>query len=376
MAEYLDNQPQNYEDADDGLDIDLMAILAKLLKKWKQIVLIGFIFGCLGVVSALMMKRQYSVTLTLAPELASRGSGNLSSITSMLGLGNVSMGTTTDAMSIALFPEICNSTPFLASLFDVPLSTYVSPQQAEEGVKPMQTTVYKHFSGEDKPQKKGLFSRKKKDEDEEPYTGVKDPTELPRKQAGVVKVLRQSISANVDKKTGMTTISVTGDDRMIVKQLADTVCTRLQQYVSAYRTQKAQANYDYYCTLADEAHEDLVKAQAAYARSVDYDRSVILQSASAEKDRLREEVSLANQIYSQMAQQRELARAKIQEDKPVYAIIQPAVLPQRPVNSRAKRVLIWGLMGGVLAVAWYGFGEDFFKKMRSSVKEQTEDNQE
>ena len=365
-------QNNNYYQ-DDELEIDWMGILGKLLKHWKQIVLIGFVFGCLGVVSALMMTRQYNVTMTLAPESQGR-TGNISSITSMLGLGGT-VASGPDAMNISLFPEICQSTPFLASLLDVPLTSYVSEKQLEAGVKPLQTTVYRHFSGEDKP-KKGLskwLSREPKDD--KPYTGVEDPTELTPKQAAVVRALGRSVTASVDKKTGVTTISVITDDRLMAKQLADTVCTRLQDYITAYRTKKATADYEYYVMLADEAHDELKKAQAAYARSVDYDRNVILQSATAQKDRLRDEVTLANQIYSQMAQQRELARAKIQEEKPVYAVVQPAVLPQTPMNSRAKRVLIWGFVGGFLAVAWYGFGADFFKKLRSDVKEKMEQDQ-
>lgn len=375
MEEYLNSNP-GIQEAQEEFEIDWMGILTKLLKHWKQIFLISFIFGVLGIVSALTMTRKYNVTMTLAPEIANRTSSSLSSITSMLGLGGASVGSTTDAMNITLFPEICQSTPFLAALLDVPLTSYVPEKQKEAGVQPMQTTVYKHFSGEDK-EKKGLskwLASLKKEKDVKPYTGVKDATELPAKQAAVVKSLGRSISADVDKKTGITTISVTMDDRLMAKQLADTVCTRLQVYVSNYRTQKAQADYEYYVKLADEAHEDLVQKQAAYARSVDYDRSVILQSANSEKERLRSEASLANEIYSQMAQQRELARAKIQEDKPVYAVVQPAVLPQQAMNSRAKRVLIWGFVGLFLSVAWYGFGQEFLKKMRSDVKEKMDED--
>ncbi len=374
MEEYQNNNPVAQEVSDE-LEIDWMGILTKLLKHWKQIFLISFIFGVLGIVSALTMTRRYGVTLTLAPEVANRTSSSLSSITSMLGLSGASLGSTTDAMNITLFPEICHSTPFLAALLDVPLTSYVSDKQKETGVQPMQTTVYRHFSGEDK-EKKGLskwLASLKKEKEEKPYTGVKDPTELPPKQARVVKALAQSVSAEVDKKTGITTISVVMDDRMMAKQLADTVCTRLQVYVSNYRTKKALADYQYYVMLADEAHEELVKKQNAYARSVDYDRSVFLQSAQSEKERLRQEASLANEIYSQMAQQRELARAKIQEEKPVYAVVQPAVLPQQAMNSRAKRVLIWGFVGLFLSLAWYGFGADFLKKMRSDVKEKMEE---
>ena len=329
MEDFQTNSPVVIQDNSDELEIDWLGIFSRLLKHWKQIFLISFIFGVIGIVSALTMTRQYNVTMTLAPEVTNRANNNLSSITSMLGLNGVSLNPGTDAMSITLFPEICQSTPFLAALLDVPLTSYVSEKQQEEGVKPMHTTVYKHFSGED-TEKKGLskwLSSLKKEKDEKPYTGVVDATELPRKQANVVKALGKSISANVDKKSGITTISLTMDDRMMAKQLADTVCTRLQEYVTEYRTKKAEADYEYYVALAKEAREIQIKAQAAYARSVDYDRSVILQSKNSEKERLRADANLASDIYSQMAQQRELARAKIQEEKPVYAVVQPATLP-------------------------------------------------
>ena len=374
MEEYQNNNP-GIQEASEELEIDWMGIFTKLLKHWKQIFLISFIFGVLGIVSALTMTRKYNVSMTLAPELVNRSNSNLSSITSMLGLGNATLSPSTDAMNITLFPEICSSTPFLAALLDVPLTSYVPEKLQEEGVQPIHTTVYKHLTGEDK-EKKGLakwLDSLKKDKEEKPYTGVADATELPRKQANVVKALGKLISADVDKKTGVTTISVVMDDRMMAKQLADTVCTRLQVYVSEYRTKKAQADYEYYVMLAQEAREIQIKAQDAYARSVDYDRSVILQSAQSVKERLRADANLASDIYSQMAQQRELARAKIQEEKPVYAVVQPATLPQQAMNSRAKRVLIWGFMGLFLSLAWYGFGADFFKKMRADVKEKLDE---
>lgn len=376
MEEYVNNNPQ-YQESDE-LEIDWMGILTRLLKSWKKIVLWGFIFGVLGIVSALKMERKWGVTMTLAPELQSRSSGSLGSIANMLGMGNMSLSPSTDAMNITLFPEITKSTPFLVDLLDVPLTSYVSEKQLEEGVQPIHTTVYKHFTGEDKPKKglsKWMYERQLKKHPEKPYNGVEDPTELTRKEAAVVKALRTNINSEVDKKTGVTTINVVMDDRLMVKQLADTVCSRLQQYVSKYRTQKAQADYEYYVLLAEEARQELVRAQAAYAAAVDYDRSVILQGARSETERLQSEASLASQIYSQMAQQRELARAKIQEEKPVYAVVQPAVLPQTPMNSRAKRVLIWGFMGGFLAVAWYGFGEEFLKKFRKEVEEKMEEEE-
>ena len=376
MEEYMYNNPEVRKD-DEGPQIDWMEILAKLLRRWKQIFVICFVFGVLGILSALSMKRQYMVSLTLAPELQNRGNSSLSSLASMLGGSSaLQLSGTTDALNFMLFPEICKSTPFLVNLLDVPLESFVSEKQKEDGVEPQVTTVYKHITGEDK--EKSAFARWKeslfKKKEEKPYTGVEDPTELTSKQSFVVNTLARNITADVDKKTGVTKISVTLDDPRMVKQLADTVCANLQAYVIDYRTRKAKADYAYYVLLAEEAKENLMKAQAAYAAAVDYDRSVILQSANSEKDRLRGEMTLANQIYSQMTQQRELARAKIQEEKPAYAVVQPAVLPQSPSNSRMKRVLIWGFLGLFISLGWYGFGEDYMKKTLKVFKEKMQES--
>jgi len=372
--EYKNPDYQDY--GGDEFEIDWMGILTKLLKKWKFIFIVCVIFGMLGIVSALLMERKWGVTVTLAPEIQSNSSSSLSSITSMLGLSGTSAGVTTDALNITLFPEICSSTPFLTRLFPVEITPYQSPEDLKKGAAPAKpVTVFDHMTGEDKP-KKGLakwLENLRKGDEEEVDQSIVNPAMLTKKQAGVVKALSQNISANVDKKTGVTTVSVVLDDRLMVTQLADTVTHLLQKYVSDYRTKKALEDYDYYVKMADEAHEELIKAQAAYAARVDYDRSVILQSVNSERERLQQEVSLANQLYSQMAQQREMAKAKIQEDKPVYAVIQPASMPQTPMNSRKKRVLIWGFVGLFLSCAWAGFGEDFWKKFRGDVKEAMEE---
>jgi len=369
--QYTNPELQGYQD--DEVEIDWAGIFAKLLKGWKFIVLVTFIFGCLGIFFALKMKRTYACTVTLAPEIQRRGT-TVNNITSMLGLGDISLGSNSDAMSITLFPEICKSTPFLTGLFDVQLTPYLDPEAAANGATVSPVSLYDHMMGKDKPKKLSAKKQAKMDEAIAEYNrlyddSVVDISALTPNQMAVVKALGDKISADVDQKTGKTTISVSFDDKAMVAQLADTVTLRLQQYVGEYRSKKATQDYEYYSKLADEAKRDMVRAQQAYAARVDYDRSVILQSVNSEKERLQQEVNLSQQLYSQMAQQREMAKAKIQEVKPVYAVIQPATQPQYPANSRKKVVLIWGFLGGVLSCAWVAFGRDLWKKIRQGVKE-------
>ena len=343
----MDEQKHYTEPAieeEEGFEIDWAGIFAKLLKRWKFIFLVSFIFGCLGIAAALLAKRYYQVTVTLAPEIQRRGS-TINNITSMLGMGNISLENNSDAMSITLFPEICQSTPFITSLFDVMVDPYYSPKAKLAGAPaPQPVSVFDHMMGYDDPKRK----LKEKDlEKQEKYRkvfndAVVDVSALTPNQQKVATALKKSISADVDKKTGVTTVSVVMDDRQMVAQLADTVTARLQEYVTAYRTKKAIDDYNYYEHLREEAHVNLVKAQQAYAARVDYDRSVILQSVNSEKERLQQEANLANQLYSQMSQQAEMAKAKIQEERPMYAVIQPATMPYKATKSRLKTVVACG----------------------------------
>lgn len=355
---------------DDEVTIDILGLFRKVLKRWKFILLVTLIFSALGVAYAIKMKRTYTVTMTLAPELQNRSSSSLSTLASMLGAGGMALNSTPDALNITLFPEISSSTPFLCSLLEVPVTPYVSKKQELEGVRPDTTTVFMHVLGRDKTLSPRKEAKRQQADAKYLYDdSVIDPEALTPRQGLAVRALRKAINTTVDNKTGVTTISVVMDDRMIVKQVADTVCQRLQDFVIAYRTKKATADYEYYVELAEEAHARLVKAQAAYAARVDYDRSVILQSVSSARQRLQDEANLANQIYSQMAQQRELAKAKIQEMKPVYAVVQPASVPLKPSNSRSRVCIIFFFMGFLLSTLWVAFGEDLFKKIRQGVKE-------
>ena len=44
-------------------------------------------------------------------------------------------------------------------------------------------------------------------------------------------------------------------------------------------------------------------------------------------------MSLAYQVYSQVASQLQVARAKVQEEKPVFAVVEPAVVPLNPSDK-------------------------------------------
>lgn len=362
----------DWEEDDDALEIDWVGLLLKLQRGWKFIGLCCVLFAMLGVGVALMTPKKYTVSVVLAPESQGKsGSSALSGMASMLGLGSA-MTTSADALNVSLFPDICNSTSFLMQLMDVEVTPYVSPKDLKKGVpEAVPTTLTKFITKED--EEKSFIAKLKETilggADEDDASDSLQVGKLSPVQWEMVKALRKTVSAEVDKKTGMITVGVTMEDPWVATTLADTVCNRLQDYVIAYRTSKQQEDVDYYSQLAEESKEKMIKAQTAYALSVDYDRSVILQSVSSEKERLQQESQLASQIYTQMAQQVEMAKAKLQEVKPVFTVLQPAVMPEFPSStSRKVVVLAFMFVGFCLSAAWKMFGEDFYQGFRNEIK--------
>lgn len=376
------NQPQNtqppYEEEE---PIDWAKYIGRFVQNWKKILRVACIFGLIGIAVALIMKRKYVVTVTLAPEVQSSSRSMSSSLSGLASMFGVNMGNMTslssDALNITIFPEIVSSTPFLTQLFEVELSP--KPELPDDPIEartmmasPLPTVkLYDHLTGRDKePSWFYTWISSIFDFVEDPDYMKTNVSLLTKEQQKVVKYMRKKmISANVDKKTAMAEISVSLDDPLMCTQLADTVCRRLQEYVYTYRTQKEQQNFDYYEALCDSTYQKMVEAQAAYAASIDNNQSLIRQTVAVRRERLQQEASMASQIYQQMVQQREISRARLQEMKPVFAVVEPGTYPQKPANSRMKTVLMWGFFGFFLAAAWYVFGKEYYEKFMPQLNE-------
>ena len=104
---------------------------------------------------------------------------------------------------------------------------------------------------------------------------------------------------------------------------------------------------------------------------MDTNRNVILQRTQAEGTRLQNDMSIAFQIYSQVETQLQVARAKVQEAKPVFAIVEPATVPLSPSSPNKKvLVLIFIFLGFVGSSSWILFGKNIWKNLKNINKAQ------
>ena len=346
--------------------IDWQDLLSKAWRGKKVIITVTVVFMFLGLISALTMTRIYTSKVTLVPELGKSTSSSLSSLSSMLGLGGMTMGSSADAYHVTVYPEVVASTPFVAKMFDM---------RVTDPKKGIDTTLVGYLSRErfsigsvigyvTKPIF-SLFSNK----EEETKGNELNLFHLTKEQDRIVKTMNKAIQVDVDKKTGETTIQVTMDNPVIAATVADTVCKHLREYIVEYRTRKAREDLENYKKIADESYQRYLKASKAYAYYQDHNRGLILNAVISEGSRLSNELQIASQLYQQMKLQAEMARGKVIDEKPVFAIIQPATVPLLPQNSRAKVLLIWTFVGFVLSCAWVLYGKEYWQKGKTMLNE-------
>lgn len=365
------NENKNYQHPDvqdpenDELEIDWMEILRKIIAIRKTLYKAAGVGVVLGIIIALSIPKQYTVTVTLSPEMSGdKAGGGLASLASSFLGGGAS--SSPDALNATLAPDIVASTPFILELFNTRVQTLDGK---------LDTTLVAYLDEQKQPWWgyikaapgmaigviKSLFT------EEVDTISVLNPFQLTKEEYLKVKKLREVITADVDKKTAMTTVTVTLQDPKVTAIVADSVVGKLQQYIIDYRIKKAKEDCAYLEELYKERQQEYYQAQSKYAHYFDTNRNIAFQSVRAEQERLQNDMNLAYQVYSQVAQQLQVARAKIQEEKPVFAIVEPATVPLQPSGTSRKIIFIGIVFLAVCStVVWKLFGQEYWQKLKST----------
>ena len=347
-------------------EIDLLELALKVWGERKFVLKACGYAVLIGLVIAFSIPREYTANAMIAPELSdNKTTGGLSSLAAMAGF-NLNATSTADAIYPDLYPDIVTSTPFITGLFNV---------QVKDLDEEVDTTLYCYLNEHQRvpwwtlitsaPFKAlgwviSLFTEEEKED------AILDPFHLTKEEADIAKELSERITVSVDKKTGVTTLSVTMQDARISACLTDTVVSRLQYYIKEYRTTKARQDFQFQEKLFERKKKEYEKAQENYAKFADANKNIILLSYRAEQERLENEMRLAYQVYTSVAQQLQMAEAKVQEITPVYTIIEPATIPIKASKPR-KTLMLLGIvfLTGLCCVSWILFGRDFYINLKT-----------
>lgn len=368
-----ENQNIQYHQ-DEEQEIDIMELISKLWKRKSMIIKWCVGGAILGLIIGFSIPKTYTAGVSLAPEVQQKTGSGVSSIASMMG---VNLNNSVDAINAELFPDVVHSTPFIVELLDLPVTferkdSVITTDLLDYMLEYQKSPWWSYVISA--PFKAlgwciDLVTPGKKEEEEVlPPSGQLDSTNLPKKVRGVVKFFSENIIVNVDKKSLKTDISLELQDPQVVYVVVNAVVENLKQYMTDYRSSKSRQDVENLTVICEQRQKDYYNAQQTYANYIDSNKSVILQSAQAERERLQQEMNLAYQVYSQVATQLEGARIQAEQDKPVFVVVQPPVVPiRKTAPSKAKMLVIWAFLATCCSGAWVLFGEDWWKKLKENL---------
>lgn len=284
--------------------MDALAYLTVLLERRRRIILGTILIGLsVGGIAALA-PRKFKAELSLTPVVSNKSSSTLGGIAALAGATLQTGYQLTPARMV----ELIRSRTVLAGVGMSP----VEPGGAE--------TIIDRVLGEE-------------------YTRD-DPEE-------VAKQLARRLSVATNKETGTVTVAIMHRDSALARMIASRVVDSASQIF--VRTSRAQAQQ---LRIAQEARVENAAAQLASAeerlRVFNFGNRAApaYSSAGLERERLSRSIQLAEQVYTQAAQDREAAFAQELQSTPTVVIQDPlpAVLPKV-----RKRIVMKTAIAGVVS---------------------------
>lgn len=336
--------------------------------KFLFIKVLGATFAVSAII-ALSIPNYYRCTVMLAPELSGNkaSGGSLASLANSFGvnLGGAAAGA--DAIVPTLYPDLMNSVTFKTSLFPVKV-------QREDDDSTM--TYYDYLMNH---QRRPWWSEAMKSITsifaKEQASGKVDPFRLTKEQSGVIELMNKKVVCDVDNKTMVITIDVTDQDPVIAASLADSIQTRLQDFITDYRTRKARVDLEYNQKLYKETKARYEKARQLYAEFTDANQDVILQTVRQKQTDLENEMQLQYNAYTQIAAQLLAAEAKVQQETPAFTTLQPATVPVRKSGPKRTVMVLAFLFVALIATTLYVLHkENDLKAILTSLRRDAHDD--
>lgn len=354
-------------------EIDLADLARQLWVRRRVVWITTAVVFLIGLLVALVSPEEYEASVVLMPQSSDAsggiGSGLLRQFGGLasLGLGGAG-GSTGGTLSPDLYPEITQSTPFFLDIMDEELyfptldTTVSFTQYFGEMERPGLLDYLKDYTiglprlliglpirfinlFKDSPTAPGLV------QSPNPDTAAADtlawvPLRLTGQQRAVMNKLKGRITTTIEENSTVK-ITVEMPDPLVAAEATDRATGYLTNYILEYRTDKAQQDLQFIQAQYDDKKVRYGAIQRRLARFRDRNMNIISETALIEQEQLEAENQLALGLYESLAQQLEQAKIKVQEETPVFKVLEPIQVPLSPSSPNRELILILSLFVGL-----------------------------
>ena len=335
--------------------IDFGAIgqaLKKYRKLYYKVLPIAVI---VAVIISLSIPTYFKCEVLLAPEAGAGGggAGQLASLASSFGVSLSGGNVGEDAITPSLYPDLMKSTDFKTSLF--PIKVHGKKDKTSR-------TYYDYLKNEWKePWWEDLFGLMAPEKKQDTLV---NNFELTDEQARIAGMIMKNVVCKIDKKTNLISIDVTAQDPYIAALLADSVKTRLQDFLTEYRTQKSRHDLEYAEMLLRQSKKDYEHARQKYVEFVDANQDIVLESIRQKQTDLENDLQLQYNNYNTLSAQVLAYKAKVQEATPAFTTLQRATVPLAPAGPKNGQIIFISLfLAALFTTLWVLNKENLLKSL-------------
>ena len=357
----MDQMQNQYNNIPEEQEIELVELIQRMwVNRW-LIVKVTAVFMVLGVLVALFSAKVYTASCDVVPQTSKSGpSSSMSSLAALAGI-NLNAAQSAESLSPNVYENIMGSTTFRKEL----MQTMIDFEEVGHPV-----SFFDYYTSEEY-NKPSVFSYIKKytiglpftilnairgEQPEPDYSGVGGDSNaietISKDEYDAMTILGESIALSLDEKKGYVTITANMSEPLAAAQLAQATLTLLQKYITEFKIEKVQSNLDFVQERFDEAKRNFEDVQARRARLRDANMNTSRYSARTELERLDAEYTLAQGVYTSLAQQVEQAKISVKETTPILTVIKPVTVPYK--KSKPQRAMILFAFTFLGAVAGMG----------------------
>ena len=340
-------------------EIDLIELIKTVWENRKTIykfVGVGFV---LGILVALLSPKEYVSSATLMPEYATEGSGGgasslLKQYGGLLGIsGGGSYNSNSNAIRVDLYPEIVKSISFQDKLAREPF--YFSDYDTT-------ASIYEYYLEIQTP---GLLGYIKKYTIGLPGTIIGAITavdetlgdddqiiQLSKIEMKIIENLRGRITASLDDESGIISVSSKMGNPRLAANIAKYTIEELTIYLTEYRTEKVLRDLEFIDNQLAKAEVRFQEAQLTLAEFRDSNQGNLTARARTEEQRLNSEYDVAFNVYDGLSQQHEQAKLKVQEETPIFKVLQPVQVPVDDETSGAMILAVFVILSGISSIGF------------------------
>ncbi|MEX0681609.1 MAG: hypothetical protein WD097_09530 [Balneolales bacterium] len=385
-AQGTENHRENNEQP---TEVDLVEVAKKILTGWKSVLMIMAVFTCLGLFHYNFGETEYRSEAILIQESEggqpSAGNELLRQLGGNFGFGGAGSSVLATARGYApppvyLYPSIVNSSEFQSELIyrDIEFSQMGSTM-----------TLYEYFTEHNEPPVRqqvyrvvgdytvrlpitlyrglrNLFRGSGNNEndqglelDEEAVEEMDDRLlSATREELSVIDNVRTRITITFE--TGLTKVTSTLPDPKAAAMMNAFLIQRIQEYMTTYRIEKARQNLEFVQDQHDLARERYEEAQNELARFQDQNLNLTSARAQTELAHLQDQRNLRFNVYNSLSEQVEQARLTLQQQTPVFNILEKPNIPTSPYTGASNLILVFSIvLGFFVGIGWVLTRETF-----------------